>query len=103
MKKLFYLTLLSSFFLNTQLLAKENFFQEAKKNYDYDLEKAVPLKAGSCTFHHSLVIHRTDPNKSPNRRIGLTIGYMSAKSKFIGKGPKPEYDLIAGSNFPGCV
>ena len=55
------------------------------ENYDYDLEKAVPLKAGSCTFHHSLVIHRTDPNKSPNRRIGLTIGYMSAKSKFIGK------------------
>ena len=78
-------------------------FRIDNENYDYDLEKAVPLKAGSCTFHHSLVIHRTDPNKSPNRRIGLTIGYMSAKSKFIGKGPKPEYDLVAGSNFPGCV
>ena len=60
-------------------------FRIDNENYDYDLEKAIPLKAGSCTFHHSLVIHRTDPNKSPNRRIGLTIGYMSAKSKFIGK------------------
>ena len=78
-------------------------FRVEDENVDYKSEVAVSLKAGSCTFHHSLTMHRTDPNTSPNSRIGLTVAYMSAQSKFIGEGPKAEYDLVAGRSFDGCV
>ena len=70
---------------------------------DYEREVAVPLEAGSCSFHHSLTMHRTDPNTSEDRRIGLTVAYMSAESKYIGKDPKPDYLLVTGRAFDGCV
>ncbi len=70
---------------------------------DYSKEVAVPLKAGSCELHHSLSLHRTDANTSPNRRIGLTVAYMSAESKYIGDDEKPDFELVAGREFPGCV
>ena len=44
-----------------------------------------------------------DPNTSPDRRIGLTVAYMSAESRYIGEGPAPEYALVCGRAFPGCV
>jgi len=69
----------------------------------YEREVAVPLRAGSCSFHHSLALHRTDANRSDKRRIGLTVAYMDARSKYIGKGSKPEYDLVSGSSYAGCV
>ena len=70
---------------------------------DYPKEVAVPLKAGGCSFHHSLTMHRTDLNTSPDRRIGLTVAYMKASSKYIGKDPKPEFELVLGSSVEGCV
>ena len=36
-------------------------------------------------------------------RIGLTVAYMSAESKYVGKNPKPDYELVAGQSFDGCV
>jgi len=78
-------------------------FRVEDKNVEYENEVAVSLKAGSCTFHHSLTMHRTDPNTSPNGRIGLTVAYMSAQSKYLGKEPMPEFDLVAGRAFAGCV
>ncbi len=70
---------------------------------DYASEVAVPLRAGGCSFHHSLVMHRTDANRSSDQRIGLTVAYMSAESKYIGPEPQPEYQLVAGQSFAGCV
>ena len=70
---------------------------------DYAREVAVPLRAGSCEFHHSLALHRTDENRSPNRRIGLTVAYMSAESRYVGDEPKPDYDLVAGRAYAGHV
>ena len=78
-------------------------FRFEDKNVDYESEVAVPLKAGSCSFHHSLTMHRTDPNTSPNGRIGLTVAYMSSQSKYLGEGPMPEFELVAGRTFSGCV
>ncbi|MXX03286.1 MAG: phytanoyl-CoA dioxygenase family protein [Gemmatimonadetes bacterium] len=69
----------------------------------YEREVAVPLKAGSCSFHHSLALHRTDANTSDDRRIGLTVAYMDAHSKYIGNGAMPEYDLVSGRAYEGCV
>lgn len=78
-------------------------FRVEDQNVEYDREVAVPLKAGGCSFHHSLAMHRTDANHSDHRRIGLTVAYMDAKSKFIGEGPKPDYELVAGQAYDGCV
>ena len=78
-------------------------FRVEDQKVEYEREVAVPLKAGGCSFHHSLALHRTDPNTTANRRIGLTVAYMSARSKFVGKDPKPDYQLVTGQAFEGCV
>lgn len=78
-------------------------FRVEDEKVDYAREVAVPLKAGGCSFHHSLAMHRTDLNTSPDRRIGLTVAYMDAESKYIGEAPQPEYELVAGQSFAGCV
>ncbi|MDP7279149.1 MAG: phytanoyl-CoA dioxygenase family protein [Candidatus Poribacteria bacterium] len=78
-------------------------FQIEDDHIDYDSEVAVPLTAGSCTFHHSLVHHRTGPNPTSQPRVGATVAYMSAHSKFIGSGEPPAYDLVAGQSIPDCV
>lgn len=78
-------------------------FRVEDRLIDYTREVAVELRAGSCSFHHSLVLHRTEPNTSPDRRIGLTVAYTSAESRYVGKEPKPLYDLVAGRSYDGCV
>ena len=78
-------------------------FRVEDENVDYENEVSVPLMAGDCSFHHSLSLHRTGANRSDHRRIGLTVAYMSAESKYIGEGEKPDYDLVAGKEFEGCV
>ena len=37
----------------------------------------IPLKAGEASLHHGWTIHTSYPNKSDDRRIGLTINYIS--------------------------
>ncbi len=66
-------------------------------------EVCVELKAGSCSFHHSLVLHETSPNRSPRPRIAMTTAYMRATSRYVGNPPQPEYITIAGRSYPGCV
>ena len=78
-------------------------FRVEDAKVDYAKEVCVPLEAGGGSFHHSLAMHRTDANVSDQRRIGLTVAYMAAKSRFVGKPPQPEYDLVTGKEFAGCV
>ncbi|SVC07493.1 uncharacterized protein METZ01_LOCUS260347 [marine metagenome] len=78
-------------------------FRVEDADFDYGREAAVPLKAGGCSFHHSLALHRTDVNSSSERRIGLTVAYMSATSKYVGKAPKPEFEQAVGKSYEGCV
>lgn len=66
-------------------------------------EVAVELKAGSCCFHHSLVLHETSPNRSPHPRRAMTTAYMRATSRYTGNDPQPEFIPIAGKSYPGCV
>ena len=37
----------------------------------------IPLKAGEASLHHGWTMHTSYPNKSDDRRIGLTINYIS--------------------------
>ncbi|MBT5873171.1 MAG: phytanoyl-CoA dioxygenase family protein [Candidatus Latescibacteria bacterium] len=78
-------------------------FRVEDEKIAYDREVSIPLRAGGCSFHHSLALHRTDANTSDKRRIGLTVAYMDAHSKYVGKPPQPEYALVAGQAQDGCV
>ena len=66
-------------------------------------EVSVELKAGDCSFHHSLLLHSSHANRSSNRRRGYATHYMSAKTKYVGDDAKPDYLSICGRDFPDCV
>lgn len=66
-------------------------------------EVCLELKAGSCSFHHSLVLHETSPNRTPYPRRAMTTAYMRSTSRYTGEPPQPEFQTIAGRSYPGCV
>ena len=71
---------------------------------DRSRETPLIMSAGSCSFHHSLLLHRSTPNRSNNSRRGLAIHYMSARSRWTDKeNPQPSYLLLQGRESPGCV
>jgi len=45
---------------------------------------AMPLHAGQFSLHHTLCTHRSEPNRSDHRRIGLGISYIPAHVKHTG-------------------
>ncbi len=71
-----------------------------------DESQAVPvvLKAGGCSFHHSLTVHGSGENRTPHRRRGLVTSYMRADSRWVGdQNKKPHFHLLRGREYPGCV
>jgi phytanoyl-CoA hydroxylase len=66
-------------------------------------EVAVELKAGGATFHHSCTLHETAANTTPYPRRAHTLAYMSARSRYTGDPPQPEYPLVRGREYEGCV
>lgn len=42
----------------------------------------VPLRAGDCTFHHSLIAHTAGPNATDEARIAHVIVYMDVQTRF---------------------
>ena len=67
-------------------------------------EVSICLIAGSASFHHSLLVHSSGPNKTPYSRKGWAIHYMSAKSKWTGNDhEKPDFQLLRGNSHSGCV
>ena len=68
------------------------------------IEVSIPLNAGNASFHHSLLVHRSGPNRTSGARRGWAIHYMSSKSKWTGKyEEKPDFELLRGKNYLGCV
>jgi len=68
---------------------------------------AVPLRAGSCTFHHGLTFHHAPPNRGEAPRRALVIIYMPDGVTFSGKAHCVTHDLglaegapLAGERFP---
>ncbi len=64
---------------------------------------AVPLRAGSGLFFHSLLPHYTAPNRSQTWRRAIALSYMSARSRYTGGGDVPEYFPVCGQSYSGCV
>lgn len=68
-------------------------------------EVPIELKAGDCSFHHSLLMHCSRANRSTSRRRGYAMQYMSARTKFSGEGTpyRTDFLLLRGQEYPGCV
>lgn len=68
---------------------------------------AAPLKPGSISFHHSLVLHRSGANESAQRRRGYATHYMRATSyrdEAVTDAPKmPPFRQVQGEAYEGRV
>jgi ectoine hydroxylase-related dioxygenase (phytanoyl-CoA dioxygenase family) len=56
----------------------------------------APLRAGQLSLHHTLTLHRSQPNRSPGRRIGLAISYVPTSVKHLGVKHKTPAMLVRG-------
>ncbi|MBM4437871.1 MAG: phytanoyl-CoA dioxygenase family protein [Actinobacteria bacterium] len=67
----------------------------------------APLRPGSVSFHHSLVLHASAPNTSGRRRRGYAVHYMRATTRIdptVTDAPKvPQAISIRGRSFAGRV
>jgi len=66
-----------------------------------DEDAAVPmmLKPGEFSMHHEAVVHGSGPNRSDDRRIGLSIHYIPThvqRVKYNRPGVKPRAALVRG-------
>src|SRR5437773_8441045 len=62
------------------------------------LPEEVPqvLKAGECSIHHGHILHCSTPNLSGQRRRGYATHYVSARCRYTGPAPNPEFPLVRG-------
>ena len=58
---------------------KDNFLHHGQtiENVSEDQSIHLPLKAGEASLHHGWTMHTSYPNQSNERRIGLSINYIS--------------------------
>lgn len=56
----------------------------------------APLRAGEFSLHHTLCLHRSQPNRSPGRRVGLAISYIPTSARHLGVKHKMPAMLIRG-------
>jgi phytanoyl-CoA hydroxylase len=72
--------------------------------FDRSKEQPITLKAGGCSFHHSLLLHSSGPNNTPYFRRGMATHYMTAQSRWTGAPEdKPDYPLVRGQQYADCV
>ena len=73
-----------------ELKAKDNLLSRGQTVKGVDESKAVhvPLRAGQFSFHKEDTLHASHPNSTNDRRIGLSIYYVS-----------PD---VKETNFPGA-
>jgi phytanoyl-CoA hydroxylase len=75
-----------------------------ESEFDRSLEVPVTLTPGSCSFHHSLILHMSHPNHTQTSRRGLAFHYMTSQSKWTNPNkPQPKYLLLRGREYPDCV
>src|SRR5919201_129224 len=56
----------------------------------------APLRAGEFSLHHTLCLHRSQPNRSAGRRIGLAISYIPTHVQHLGVKHKTPAMLVRG-------
>ena len=56
----------------------------------------APLRAGEFSLHHTLCLHRSQPNRSGGRRIGLAISYVPTHVQHLGVRHRTPAMLVRG-------
>jgi len=59
--------------------------------------RSAPLRRGQMSLHHTLVIHASEPNRSNDRRIGVSISYIPTRVKHRGSYRLPA-TLVRGTD-----
>jgi ectoine hydroxylase-related dioxygenase (phytanoyl-CoA dioxygenase family) len=69
------------------------------------LPEEVPLEltAGVCSLHHGHLLHCSTPNLSGKRRRGYATHYVSARCRYTGPEPLPDFPLARGQALAGCL
>ena len=50
--------------------------QTITEPFDQSKPVAMPLRAGSFSLHHEFSVHRSAPNRSAHRRVGIGLNYI---------------------------
>src|SRR5215831_17508595 len=58
----------------------------------------APLRAGEFSLHHTLTLHRSQPNRSRGRRIGLGISYVPTRVRHVSEKVKAPAMLVRGAD-----
>ena len=61
----------------------------------------APLRAGEFSLHHTLCLHRSQPNRTSQRRVGLAISYIPTHVRHIGTPCKAPAMLVRGKDTYG--
>ena len=61
----------------------------------------APLRAGEFSLHHTLCLHRSQPNRSSGRRVGLAISYVPTSVQHLGVKHKTPAMLVRGVDTHG--
>jgi hypothetical protein len=56
----------------------------------------APLGAGEFSLHHTLTLHRSQPNRSRARRVGLGISYIPTHVRHASEMVKAPAMLVRG-------
>lgn len=82
--------------------ADNNLLSRGQTIRDIDETKAValPLKAGQCSFHKEDTVHSSEPNRSNDRRIGLSIHFIPPSIRET-RFPGASAMLLRGENTEG--
>ena len=86
-------------------LAVEVIQEYERRAEEGSLPEEVPLvlKAGECSLHHGHLLHCSTPNLSGQRRRGYATHYVSARCRYTGPEPKPEFPLVRGEAVSGVL
>ncbi|MFW5830060.1 MAG: phytanoyl-CoA dioxygenase family protein, partial [Planctomycetota bacterium] len=62
-----------------------NVFGQRIRPDQMDASKAVALELqpNHCSLHHARIIHGSEPNRSDQRRCGLTMRYVSSRAQWL--------------------
>ncbi len=71
--------------------------QTVNAPFSQERKAFTPLQAGQMSIHHTHTIHRSGPNRSGHRRVGVTLTYVPAHVAVRGN-VKPSAALVRGSD-----
>ena len=64
---------------------------------DHTRAVPMPLRSGEFSMHHGLSPHRSEPNTSQHRRIGLGLNYIPSSVRSTGSA-RPAAMLVRGAD-----